>query len=516
VALAIFAVNKKSVTIDEFQALPSGLAILQSGEYRYLKGSPPLSPVLQALPAWMANVSAGEAALEAEINSWLLGHRFAKEHPENYQNLFMSARAASALALLATLLLSWLIARRLYGSRGAFFTAVAAGFCPMLLAHGVLATPDIFLALGFLFFFWFLEQYRIRGGAWESLGLGFSLAFAASTKFTGLLLFPLLPIVTFVFFGIKSFRGVFQAWFFGWLGIHLVYLFQGSFPPLGEFSFSSSFFQAVQASLPSALPVPLPFEFLRTLDQQLGEPAYLSYLLGSSQKEGFFSYYLVAFFVKTPIAFIALALLASFSSRKLEAKEKPLLLILVFFFLFFSLMRHKNIGLRYLLFLYPLLAIWIGRLGRDRLPFAAREKWGFSLLACGAFLSAALAWPNYLAYFNTLSGGSAQGHRYLLDSNLDWGQDLIGLKEFMDRQGIPILSLAYAGRVRPEIYGINYETFRDNPTQEFVAISANLLWGRTYFVNGSSYWPKNSEAYAPFREKEPVAVIGHSIYIYRR
>jgi len=125
--------------------------------------------------------------------------------------------------------------------------------------------------------------------------------------------------------------------------------------------------------------------------------------------------------------------------------------------------------------------------------------------------------PDYIAYFNFASGGTSFGHHYLLDSNLDWGQGLLELREYLAEKKIPKVSLAYAGRIRPELYGIAYETFPGgSPSQPIVAISANLLWGRGYFVNGTSFWPKDSNTYAEFRSREPMAVLGGSIYLFQR
>src|SRR5262249_41505536 len=134
----------------------------------------------------------------------------------------------------------------------------------------------------------------------------------------------------------------------------------------------------------------------------------------------------------------------------------------------------------------------------------------------GAFwlmVSAATTWPNYLAYFNFACGGPSRGHRYLLDSNLDWGQDLIALRRYMEREGIPEIDLAYFGRVDPAIYGVHFRHLGLQPVGRHVAISANLVWGLSYFINGTGLKPPRN-AYQEFRDIKPVAVLGHTIYVY--
>jgi hypothetical protein len=124
-----------------------------------------------------------------------------------------------------------------------------------------------------------------------------------------------------------------------------------------------------------------------------------------------------------------------------------------------------------------------------------------------------MSWPNYLSFFNLPSGGPSRGHRYLLGSNLDWGQDLIALGDYMEREGIEKVDLAYFGRVDPEVYGIKYRDLRRRPRQRYAVISTNMLWGRTYFVNGKDFWPPR-DRYARFRSMKPKAVLGHTLYVF--
>jgi hypothetical protein len=188
-------------------------------------------------------------------------------------------------------------------------------------------------------------------------------------------------------------------------------------------------------------------------------------------------------------------------------------------FAFFSLARHKNIGMRYVLFLEPLMAIWIARLAAALAwKTAVRQRrilWAMGLgFAC--LIAANLSiWPDYLAWFNWVSGGPNHGHYYLLDSNLDWGQDLIALRRYQEREGIESVDLAYFGRVPPEVYGIRYRPLGAQPPARFAAISANLLWGRMYIINGDPrYWPEDPDTFAAYRKLKPIAVLGHTIYVF--
>jgi hypothetical protein len=125
--------------------------------------------------------------------------------------------------------------------------------------------------------------------------------------------------------------------------------------------------------------------------------------------------------------------------------------------------------------------------------------------------------PHYLAYFNEFAGGPSNGYKFLVDSNLDWGQDLKGLGRYMKEHRIPQISLSYFGTDTPKRYGIDYSWLPsvelENPTPGrferapggWVAISATNLQG-VYFLN--------KRLFASLKNRTPEAVIGYSIFVY--
>jgi hypothetical protein len=133
--------------------------------------------------------------------------------------------------------------------------------------------------------------------------------------------------------------------------------------------------------------------------------------------------------------------------------------------------------------------------------------------------AAAAAWPHYLAYFNEFAGGSANGYRYLVDSNLDWGQDLKGLKAFMDRRGIDRIYLSYFGSDSPDRYGIAYDWLPSyelkNPDPQ--AASVNIRRGSYVAIsvtNLQGVYMQPQTLYRWLDRLTPVARIGHSIFVY--
>ena len=145
------------------------------------------------------------------------------------------------------------------------------------------------------------------------------------------------------------------------------------------------------------------------------------------------------------------------------------------------------------------------------------QSWTWAAVARRACLLAVLMWfvggtirtyPSYLAFFNELVGGPANGYKYLTDSNLDWGQDLKGLGAYLHRNGIAMVRLAYFGSDDPRRFGVAYEQLRPGePTTGYVAVSVTVL-------TGTFHYPGCERAYEWLRPFEPVAKIGYSIFVY--
>jgi hypothetical protein len=126
----------------------------------------------------------------------------------------------------------------------------------------------------------------------------------------------------------------------------------------------------------------------------------------------------------------------------------------------FAIASHLNIGHRHILPVYPPLFVLAGSAGWW-LARRGRSAWQALLLAVPMALLAGetlYRWPNYLAYFNQVVGGPANGYKHLVDSSLDWGQDLPALKRYLTGRSLPDpgrpVYLAYFGTASPYYYRI--------------------------------------------------------------
>jgi len=176
----------------------------------------------------------------------------------------------------------------------------------------------------------------------------------------------------------------------------------------------------------------------------------VSFFLGEWRRHGWWYFFPVIFLVKTPLPFLLLAGIgAVFLARSFRQKGDwrtipPILFALVVLGL--SMSSHINIGLRHILAIYPLLSIVVG--------YSASELWGairrpmisrsVAAAACAWLAtSSVLAHPDYLAYFNCFA--SDRPERIEVDSDLDWGQDLARLSEWLRARGVQDVALSYFG-----------------------------------------------------------------------
>jgi hypothetical protein len=334
--------------------------------------------------------------------------------------------------------------------------------------------------------------------------------------------------------------------------INAGYLFEGTGRPLKDFVFVSHALSGVDepsgspgnrfvGSVLERLPIPFPENYVLGLDQQkrdleFGNAVQFSYLHGEWSRRGWWYFYLYALAIKVPLGtwcLFGLAIWERFfqpDSLRCFRDEvvlavPPLLLLVVA-----SSQTGFTDHFRYVLPVLPFTFIWISRVAR----VIADRRWIASFLMLAALLwsiaSSLLVYPHSLSYFNELAGGPSGGHYHLLSSNIDYGQDLLFLKAWVDRnpEARPLkLAIWNMKTVDPAMAGIEYtvapsgrppnvhagfeQSKRYGPQPGWFAVNVNLLHGDD--------WPGRSGDpdvgyYGYFLNFTPVATAGYSIYIY--
>ena len=130
-------------------------------------------------------------------------------------------------------------------------------------------------------------------------------------------------------------------------------------------------------------------------------------------------------------------------------------------------------------------------------------------------------YPQGIAYFNEWAGGPDQGWKYLVDSNLDWGQNLPELADYVRRQRLDRVNLCYFGADRLDRYGIGDRVVQWPPPWGQWASERRLLpepgvWAvSASFLTGHMFAEEYRDYFGYFRERRPDAKAGYSIFIYR-
>jgi len=281
-----------------------------------------------------------------------------------------------------------------------------------------------------------------------------------------------------------------------------------------------------------------------------------TYFLGEVSSSGWWYYFPVVFFLKEPIPsliLIFLAIIIAFTSylkrRNLslfEDKEhnpslqKWSMIFLIISYWFYTMKGNLNIGLRHILptlpFIYILTSAEIKKWFYSRKPISANSQIAkaissfifetknlgkyfilFSLIIW-YFLETIFVAPCFISYFNEFAGGPENGYKYVVDSNLDWGQDLKRLANFVEKEKIKNIKVDYFGWADPSYYlGSKYQwwTSSKGKPQGYFALSLTFLQGaKGKLVKGEKRRPQDEYRWLkdPYH---PYARVGHSIFVYK-
>jgi hypothetical protein len=316
--------------------------------------------------------------------------------------------------------------------------------------------------------------------------------------------------------------------------INLGYLFESPFQPLRQFYAGQGVLHRLEsvprmANWLGSFPVPLPAEYVGGIDeiQRFRESGPWSYLEGQWRPGGWWYFYLYAFFIKLPIGtllLLELALIATLVTKGYSAGWKA-----EFFFLFsmaavlgFLIRSGAPQNLRYALPFLPLAYIWISKLARS---FRQKDQFAAVAIAgclAGSVLCSLWVYPHSLSYFNELANGPAHGYEYLTESNVDWGQDLLYLRKWLDEHPeVQSLRLAYLGRIDPRFAGIEFSLppkaiEGQGPQPGWYAVSVAILTGFHWdHPDGKGGLERiTAQDYLYFNRFRPVAMAGYSIHVY--
>jgi hypothetical protein len=488
-ALMSRPLQEESATADEPCILAAGYSYWLGYGFRMHPDEPPLAKMWSALPLLTMSIRVSPES-EALLNG-SFGHPLARTWGTQLkpaQQLFPEGRdswyfwpwyegsrwgellvyrdndgerllaAGRWMQVMVTLCAGMLVfgwARELAGPEAGLLALLMWGFNPVVLAHGHLIQTDAAAALLITAALWTWSRFLLRPAIGRAIIAGAACGAAVATKITAILLLPVCVVLLAARFVCRPAAGprprewlrcLISVVAAGYVVLLIAYAPHWSPPP------ALSEEQAVVWEVPrwfrSFRLLFVPADFFKAVALALGSARgghHLGYLFGEWSTSGWWYYYPVAFALKSPIPWLLLCALGVFRLVKPPAKVafEQLVPWIGAAMLFAATLTNKmNIGVRHLLPVYALVSVGVAaRLANGRGVIRVL-RW----VLCGWLVGLTLwAHPFYLEYFNEFVGGSRNGYRYLLDSNLDWGQDAKRLKQYMVRHGIEHIYLEYFG-----------------------------------------------------------------------
>ncbi len=572
--LLAHSASRHSPTWDEVGHLGAGLSHWEFGEFSQYAVNPPLVRTVAAMPVYffldpvldwqdMSQVT----RMRTEVH---VGRRLINNNPDRFLWFFTVARWACVPFVWLGTVICFLWGRDLFGWRAGLLAAGTWAFSPMVLGHGALITPDVAAASLGLTSFYCLRGWLMTPSWSHVILMSTFFALALLAKSTWILSLAIVPCVWLSWRIVERFREEKTPWrwrrdlahlcasvllVFGML--NTFYGFEGTFTRLGDFEFVSTelagrnvanrrvdFDNRFRDSMFASLPVPLPANFVRGMDIQKHDfhlatsgRGWPSYLFGTHRVGGWWYYYLAGYLTKEPLAWLLLLVLSfplvmltklpGCSRWEGAALLIPSLIVLVAVSSQTNMSRH----LRYAIPSLPFLFIWTSQFA-VHLTKSTPKACGLVSLAALWFTTSSLYFaPHHLSYFNELVGGPSGGYRALNSSNIDWGQDLVHLRHWLDQHPeVDDMRLAYFGCFDPLRLGFRYElpapyyapSSRRHSMDRFglqpgwYAVSVNYILGSTMPVpKGDGRFAYFGEpVYEYFERFEPVDRAGYSIWIY--
>lgn len=535
-----------SATMDEpFHAL-AGTEYALAGTYWANLEHPPLLKLAAGISAGLSGARPPRLPAPFSFRTAETPQAFLYGNAIPPEALLAASRRPFPFLLVALVLVAAAAAWRAAGPVASLGAALLLAFEPTLVAHAGLLHTDVGAALGF-FATVLAASAALRAPAWwRWAGTGLLLGLSLASKFTAVFLLPILLVLVLVrllvrrraegrvpvepLLGLAAAGVVAAAVLLGTYAVAMRNM------PAGEAERSARLFLSGRLASPEVVdrvaglarlcpPAGHYVAGLAGVAEQNRRGGGVNVLRGAVSVDGFPSYFFVAFLVKSSLGLHAALLLAAglVAARRVRPGLGGLAVLLPPAYVFLSSVSTSyNIGVRHVLPAVPFLVVGAAVAIVRGLPrrTAAAALLGLGLLQAGETLS---VHPHELSFFNLAAGGPARGHRWLNDSNLDWGQDLSRLARALESRGeAGAVTLAYFGGASPAHHlpaARLFDAASTPLTPGLYAVSAYLLAAgpELMALRGDA---ARAAGYARLRRLlaesgEPAGRVGYSILLYR-
>jgi len=415
-------------TFDEPAHIAAGMELLDHGSFSYEQLHPPLARLAVALGPYLKGArSQGRADIFSEGLAILY-------QGGEYQATLVAARLGVLPFLMILIAAASIWAYHDFGAVAAVTTAIMLATTPPLLAHAGLATTDVPVAAMTVPSLFAFRLWLERTAPWLGLVVGVFAALAITSKLSALAFLPgafagalLLRVLSDRENWVRRslIPGALPGSAAGLLGFALtVWLVYGCpADPLRPFL---QLWSAVNEAI------------------QYNARGHIVFFLGDISFAGFWLFFPTALLLKTPLPFLVLFGFGVFVISRDHRRDWRYLMPIAsgLMILGIAMLSRLDLGIRYVLPVYPLAAMTAG-IGAKQVVAAARScriSGLLSLVLGGQIFASAVSHPDYLPYFNLLAGTHPE--QLLVDSDLDWGQDVNRVAVELRNRGIQQVATA--------------------------------------------------------------------------
>lgn len=493
---ALYSITKKSPTSDEGIHLTAGYSYWQDNDYRLQPENGNLPQRWAAIPLLFQPINQyGHNHYYWKTgNVWELEWVFLYLIKNDPFWMIFTARSMIVLAGVFIGLLLFCYARQLWGYGGGVLALTLYCFSPDVLAHTRLITSDVIGAGAFIAAVWALSLL-LRRISWRTVHLcGLAFGVLAVSKYYAVLMVPITALLILLQLALSAQTTIalrqsheLTAWpkrlgahlaalvgvgFIAWIILWSFYGFR--YNAFNDDLHFNQFLESWEDIRPDSEFIAKSIDIAR--EYHLLPESYLygfshvvkhsefrhAFMAGEYSSYGWWYFFLFTFLVKSPAALLAMLmlLLITFFVRKRDPerrREFPKWLPLVVLILVFgvaALMTTLNIGHRHILPIYLSLFILLGGLWK-LCKAHGQATIGLLIALVGFYIAESVSvYPHYLTFFNRLAGGPENGYLLLVDSSLDWGQDLYLVDEWLLKNNTgpnrEEATLSYFGRSSPD------------------------------------------------------------------
>jgi len=544
--LVAIIVHGESLTFDEGDHIFAGYMMWHSGDYGLNPEHPPLVKLVATLPLLQENLWLPPLQQRwFKSEAYRDGRDFMERNDGPRHRLLFRMRLAAGVFAVGLSVMVFLMGSKLFGESAGLLALLLVVFEPNVMANSDLVTTDMGVACFFLATIYCFYRYARQPSVIRLLLTGLAAGLTLSAKHSGILLAPMLLGLTLVEIACaergrhKRMAGILSGGFAAIvvLAVVVLWAFYGfryaarpagllMNPTLSEYAAPLTGMNGWVIGHVANWRL-LPESYLMGMtDIHYAAQQYPIFLLGHDYAHGVWWYFPVALSIKTTLGLIGLEVLAGIAliGRQLRhGRELAYLVVPGAIYLGVAILSGMNIGTRHVLFLYPLAALLAAAGVTALARHSRRWLWIGGGLVAFHVISAMAIFPAEMAYGNEAWGGTANTHKYLSDSSVDWAQQLPHIKQWVDAHPGEECWLAYSAYpdLRPQAYGIPchplptaHTEWEILPTEVPETIHGNLLLSADDLE--ACDWPSDQlNVFERFRWMPMAEQIDHSVFVYR-